>query len=174
MPDSKFNQKPGLTNYRYGGHSAVSVDPPAHGVDDPQPKSFANKTPQPYAPQTGAKEPAGIERYGMYGVGPGEGAPTPLKHEQRPVPGPAVLGQFDAAVMRSIDPQTMQQRLAVFEERLATLVDPGAVTTEWGEDGALVLCGTVRDEVTGMAVEKIARETFGDCTLRSQLKVSIR
>lgn len=170
-------RKPGLTDYRYGGHSGVSPDPDPEprSAEDTRPRSHDNEPPAPYVPQPGANEPAGVERYGMYGVAPGAGAPAPIVDtEPRPVPGPAALGQFDGDDMRAVSPLSARQRLEVLDERLATLVDPGTVKAEVDEDDALVLRGTVRDAATRDGVERAARETFPDCTLRSEVSVGTR
>ncbi len=168
MPDTKTGQKSPLTDYHYGGHSAVNPDPTARSADDPAPKSHANQPPRPYVPQPGANEPPGVERYGMYGVAQGSGAPPAIHTEQRPLPGPASLGQFDGDDMRPVEPLSAGQRLEVLDERLAALVDPGTVKGEVGEGDVLVLRGTVRDEATRAGVEQVARETFPGATVQAR------
>lgn len=190
-----MEQKPprSLTNFHYGSHSGVQGDVPgdvqgdvpgnAHESrapvspdEDPAPKSHRNMPAQPYRPQPGANEPPGVERYGMYGVAPGADAPSPAPTgagamPQRPLPGPASLGQFDGDDMRPVAPLSDVQRLEVLHERLATVIDPGVVKVDM-VDGAVTLRGTVRDAATRKAVEGIAKGCLSDYYVRSEIDVS--
>ena len=90
---------------------------------------------------------------------------------QRPLPGPASLGQFDGDDMRPVAPLSDVQRLEVLHERLATVIDPGVVKVDM-VDGAVTLRGTVRDAATRKAVEGIAKGCLSDYYVRSEIDVS--
>ncbi|RZT42106.1 BON domain-containing protein [Cupriavidus agavae] len=169
--------KPSLTDYHYGGHSAVRDDRsnlPEAPAGEPsgmvKPQSHDNLPTTPYVP-SGGKEPEGVERYGMYGVAPGASAPEPLVAGTRPVPGPASLGQYDNRDMDAVAPLSDLQRREVLDERLAAIVDPGVVTAEFS-DGACTLHGTVRDAATRDRVEALARESLPGCEIRNELALT--
>lgn len=172
---------PSLTNFHYGSHSGVQDDDherhaPVSPDEDPAPKSHRNMPAQPYRPQPGSNEPPGVERYGMYGVAPGaeaasQPAPSAGTIPQRPLPGPASLGQFDGDDMRPVAPLSDVQRLEVLHEHLATVIDPGVVKVDM-VDGAVTLRGTVRDAATRKAVEGIAKGCLSDYYVRSEIDVS--
>jgi|GEM_PF-6326360 len=171
-------QKPTLTDYHYGGHSAVRDDrnnlpeaPVSEASGAVKPASHDNLPDTPYVPH-GGKEPDGVERYGMYGVAPGSAAPEPLVTGTRPVPGPASLGQYDNNDMDAAAPLSDLQRREVLDEQLATLVDPGVVTADFS-DGVCTLHGTVRDAATREQVERVARESLARCEIRSEVKVGV-
>ncbi|CAG2153752.1 BON domain-containing protein [Cupriavidus plantarum] len=175
----KSRTAPPLTDFHYGGHSGVDDEksrprePVRSAEDDPAPKSFRNLPEQPYRPQPGSNEPEGVERYGMYGVAPGTDKPAPefANAGQRPLPGPAALGQYDGDDMRALEPLNDAQRLEVLHERLSMVVDPGVISVEM-IDGAVTLRGTVRDAPTRKAVENIVMGCLTDHYVRSEIDVS--
>ncbi|QET05117.1 hypothetical protein FOB72_24050 [Cupriavidus pauculus] len=169
---------PPLTDFHYGGHSGVNDEKsrperPVRAADDPAPGSHTNLPKQPYRPQPGSNEPAGVERYGMYGVAPGSDKLPPefAQSGQRPLPGPAALGQFDGDDMRPLEPLNDAQRLEVLHERLSMVVDPGIISIDM-IDGAVTLRGTVRDAPTRKAVENIVMGCLTDHYVRSEIDVA--
>jgi len=174
----KNRTSPPLTDFHYGGHSGVADEKsrpqkPVRAAESSAPQSHANMPPQPYRPQPGSNEPDGVERYGMYGVAPGaeKQAPEFANAGQRPLPGPAALGQFDGDDMRPVEPWNDAQRLEVLHERLSMVVDPGVIQIEM-IDGAVTLRGTVRDAPTRKAVENIVMGCLTDHYVRSEIDVA--
>ncbi len=160
MPEDRTR----LTDYRYGGHSAVSDDHGLPAAGDIKPASHDNEPVQPYVP-SGLNEPPGIERYGMYGVAPGY-APAARDGLLAPVP-----GQFDGDGVRTAVPVSEARLRERLEIELADIVDPGIVQPEL-HDGVCTLRGTVRDTTTRMRVEAVAAACLPDCLIRSELRVA--
>lgn len=178
--NSEHNERPvarqraPLTDYRYGSHNAVVKTSPQAGDVHPANLSeggdpAAAVPPHPYNVQFGGKQPDGVERYGMYGMGPLEQV-APVMSEPRPSPGPASLGQYVGDPGNRIEPGSDTQLLEVVDELLARHVDPGVVRTEV-RDGDVVLRGTVRDAATREAIERDVLTCLGSRHLRSELEV---
>ncbi|WP_420991777.1 hypothetical protein ACKI2N_026430 [Cupriavidus sp. 30B13] len=160
-----------LTDYRYGSHSGTLEDPPASTSEAPAPAgdpaaAGPGAAPAPYRAEPGEKAPAGVARYGMYGVGPDGGAP-PQDARVRPAPGPAVLGQYDGGDPTPRQPASDAQVLGVVEERLAELADPHRLQASCAQ-GVLTLRGKLRDGAMRDAVEACARACPGVRELRTE------
>ena len=155
-----------LTDYRYGGHSAVSGDSGKPAAGDIEPTTSHENIPaQPYVP-SGLNEPVGVERYGMYGVAPGM-APHETSPGRRLAPEP-VTGQFDGDGLRSTVPASEARLLERLEMQMAEFVDPGIVKAELHK-GICTLHGTVRDMATKRRIEAVAGDCLPECLIRSEL-----
>lgn len=164
MPEDRTR----LTDYRYGGHSAVSDDHGHAAAGDVKPASHDHEPAQPYVP-SGLNEPAGVERYGMYGVAQANApGPTPAGRSGLPEPLP---GQFDGDGVRTAVPASEARLRERLEIELAGIIDPGIVQAEL-HDGVWTLRGTVRDLATRLRVEAVASECLPDCVLCSELRVA--
>jgi len=171
-------RKSTLTDHHYGGHSGVRDDQreaPAVQSDEAlraiKPASHDNIPNTPYVP-SGGNEPAGVERYGMYGVAPGSAPPKPATtSDTRPLPGPASLGQYDNTDMDPVAPLSAVQQREVLDEKLAAIVDPGVVRAEFADD-TCTLHGTVRDAATREHVAQIASECLPGLKIANRLTVA--
>lgn len=157
-----------LTDFHYGGHSAVSDDRGKTASGDVKPISHENLPAQPYVP-SGVNEPAGVERYGMYGVAPGS-APLETSLERTVSPQP-LPGQFDGDGVRTAMPASDARLRERLEMQIADIVDPGIVEAEL-HDGVCTLRGTVRDKATKRRIEVIAGDCLPDRLIRSELRAA--
>ncbi|QYY32198.1 MULTISPECIES: BON domain-containing protein [Cupriavidus] len=164
MPEYKTR----LTDYRYGGHSAVSDDRGKPAAGDVQPTSHDNMPTQPYVP-SGANEPMGVERYGMYGVAPGTVSPE-TSDGLRVLPAP-MPGQYDGDGVRTALPASEARLRERLEMQLSDIVDPGVVQADL-HDGVCTLRGTVRDLAMKRRVELVAGDCLPDCLIRNELRAA--
>ncbi|CAG2156130.1 hypothetical protein LMG31506_05602 [Cupriavidus yeoncheonensis] len=162
MPEYKSR----LTDYHYGGHSAVSDDRGQLAAADVRPASHDNHPVQQYVP-SGANEPVGVERYGMYGVAPGPVATGPANRVfAEPVP-----RLYDGDGVRTDARASEARLLERFEMEIADVVDPGIVKAEI-VTGICTLRGTVRDAVARRRIEAIAGRCLPECAIQSELLTS--
>ncbi|WER46627.1 hypothetical protein CupriaWKF_03320 [Cupriavidus sp. WKF15] len=163
MPEFKSR----LTDYHYGGHSAVSNDRGRFAAAEVTPASHDNYLIQPYVP-SGANEPVGVERYGMYGVAPGWPATDALASPAYVEPIP---GCYDGDGVRTGAQASEARLLERFEVEIAQVVDPGIVKAEI-ETGVCTLRGTVRDAATRIRIEAIAGQCLPEYAIHSELLTS--
>ncbi|MGE6497768.1 MULTISPECIES: hypothetical protein [Cupriavidus] len=110
-----------LADFRYGSHCGVE-----RGVDvaDYLQTGLSSESTlsHPCHVRFGGKQPEGVDRYSMYGMGPGSSAPGP-ELEGMPAPVPAVLGlNVTDSIGDTLLPQSDSQRVVVIEERFAQTV----------------------------------------------------
>lgn len=164
---SSIPERAPLTNFRYGSHCGVErgtdvADYLQTGL------SSTNTLVHPYHVRFGGKQPDGVERYGMYGMGPSSRVRAP-EYMGLPAPGPAALGQnVGDAFSSTVSPQSDTQLVAVIEERFAQTVDPGTVRVE-AREGVVTLRGTVRDAATREVLETEACTCPGIKAVHSEL-----
>ncbi|WP_019447865.1 BON domain-containing protein [Cupriavidus sp. BIS7] len=164
---SLIHERAPLTDFRYGSHCGVERG--ADVADYLQTGlSSANTLSHPYHVRFGGKQPDGVERYSMYGMGPSRRDRAP-EYEGLPAPGPAALGQHAGdAFSSAVSPRSDTQLVAVIEERFAQTVDPGTVSVE-AHEGVVTLRGTVHDAATREVLETEARACPGIKAVHSEL-----
>ncbi|CAG9187375.1 BON domain-containing protein [Cupriavidus pinatubonensis] len=161
---SRLERAP-LTAFRYGSHCGVE-----RGTDvvDYFQTGFSSPLSHPYHVRFGGKQPDGVERYGMYGMGPSSRVRGP-EYMGLPAPGPAALGlNVGDEFSSTVSPQSDTQLVAVIEERFAQTVDPGTVCVE-AHEGVVTLRGTVRDAATRAILETEALACPGTKAVHNQL-----
>jgi len=161
-----------LTDYQYGSHCGAETG--ADVVDYLQTGlSSTNTLSHPYHVRFGGKQPEGVERYAMYGMGPDDRVRAP-EYEAVPAPVPAALGlNVNDKIGSTVPPHSDAQLAAVIEERFAETVDPGTVSVE-AHEGIVTLRGTVRDAATCEILETEARNCPGTKAVHSELSARTR